>query len=417
MRIGLPLTYNTAPLTTGFYRQLHDRLKAIPGVNDVTLASMLPISGGDPNGDISIGGRPSTAGELGAASFRRVMPNYFELLGIPLVRGRWFDDRDDGSRGRPVVINANFARHFWPTSDPIGQTIRIGPQDSNAWLTIVGVVGDVRQAGPEVTSPFSVYERWLPLPPGVSKSLSGPPAIPRTCSLRFARNSARRARAAGGEIANYDRTNRLNIAPRRLNLLLFGLLRLPRAPALRGRPLWRGGLCGSAAHSGVRHPHGIGCAQPGDVLRLVLGEGLKLVLAGVTIGLVATLSLAHLMTGLLFGVAPTDPATLAAVAVLIAVVALSALAGRRAALHGSDQSMLCVASDAFYFLPAGAASCSTVTSEKITVSEASAVWEQTISPTNTGFPNWICVCPNSFNSAPFLPIQTVIAEPCRTSFN
>ncbi len=324
MRIALPLRYSTATAVSVFYRQLVDRLKAIPGVSDATIASALPISGGDPNGDISIAGRPSSAGELGAASFRRVMPNYFELLGIPLVRGRWFDERDDGSRGRPVIINANFARHFWPNSDAIGQVIRIGPQDSNAWLTIVGVVGDVKQSGLEMNSPFSVYE---PLATGASGRFE---VAVRTAgepdNLLAPVRKELRALEPGLLVENLETMSQRitgNIAPRRLNLLLFGLF------AVLALLLSAVGLYGVVAYAARQRTQEFGIrmalgAQPGDVLRLVLGEGLKLVLAGVCIGLIATLSLAHLMTGLLFGVAPTDPATLAAVAMLLAVVALSA---------------------------------------------------------------------------------------------
>jgi putative ABC transport system permease protein len=324
IRVALPVTYNTEPKVEQFYRELHSRLAAIPGAMGVTIASQLPITGGEGNGDISIEDRPSAEGELGASTFRHVLPNYFEVLGIPVVRGRAFDDRDDGSRGRPAIINEGFARRFWPNEDPIGRRIRIGPRDNGTWLTIVGVVGDVRQIGLDSQAPFSTYE---PLAVGAEGRFDV--AVRTSGDPRGVIPSMRRELRALEPAALIDNvqtmTERIgeSVSPRRLNLMLFGLF------AALALVLAAVGLYGVVAYAAGQRTQEFGIrmalgAQPGDVRRLVLGEGLKLALAGVGIGVIATLSLARLMTGLLYGVEPTDPVTLAAVALLLSFVALAA---------------------------------------------------------------------------------------------
>jgi putative ABC transport system permease protein len=324
LQVSLPLSYTTHEMENAFYRRVTDRLAALPGVTGATIASQLPITGGEGNGDISIEGRPSAEGELGASTFRRVMPAYFGVLGIPIVRGRPFDEHDDGSRGPVAVINEGFARRFWPNGDAIGHRIRIGPRDTASWLTVVGVAGDVRQIGLDTEAPFSTYEPLTGEPSArfeIAVRTAGDPKNVLS-SLRGAVRALEPASLIDNVQTMSDRIDD-SISTRRLNLLLFGLF---AGLALLLAAL---GLYGVVAYAAGQRTHEFGIrvalgAQPGDVLRLVLGEGLKLVLAGVAIGAIATLSLARLMTGLLFGVEPTDPLTLAAVALLLAVVAVAA---------------------------------------------------------------------------------------------
>ncbi len=324
LRVSLPLNYDSDAQVNGFYRQLKQRLSVLPGVSGATVVSQLPISGGEGNGDIAIEGTPSAEGELGASTFRRVMPDYFGVMGIRLVRGRVFDERDDGSSGRVAIVNEGFARRFWPNVDPIGKRFKIGPRDRAAWSTIVGVVGDVRQIGLDSAAPFSTYE---PLATG--------PDTRFDVAVRTARDSTAAIASIRGELRSLEpglliekvqtMAERIgeSTSPRRLNLLLFGLF-AGLALLLAGV-----GLYGVVAYAAGQRTQEFGIrmalgAQPRDVLGLVLGQGVKLALIGVAIGLAATLSLARLMEGLLFGVEPTDPATLAAVAGLLFAVAVAA---------------------------------------------------------------------------------------------
>src|SRR6185436_19325489 len=126
-----------------YFRELPQRLGALPGVEKDSAVSALPISGGDSNGNVTVEGHTFPPGETPAASFRRILPNYFNTMAIPLLRGREFDERDRGQDPKVVIINETMARRFWPDEDPIGKRIKIGPPEKEPWLTVVGVVGDV----------------------------------------------------------------------------------------------------------------------------------------------------------------------------------------------------------------------------------------------------------------------------------
>jgi putative ABC transport system permease protein len=324
LRVSLPRTYTTPESIVHFYTQLTDRLSAVPGVSRVTIANHLPVTGGEANGDISIEDRPSRAGDLGTTTFRSVLPEYFDVMGIPLLRGRAFDARDDRTRGRVVIINDDFARRFWPHEDPIGKRIRVGPQDTSPWLTIVGVVGNVRQIGLDLDSPLSIYEPLAIQPWGrfevAVRSTADPRAI--IASVRAEMRSLDPALVIDNVETMSERIGD-TVAPRRLNLVLFGLF------AALALVLAAVGLYGVVAYAAAQRRQEFGVrmalgAQPSDVLRLVLGQGFKLVLTGIAIGTLAALALAKLMAGLLFGVEPTDPSTLIAVALLLSAVTVAA---------------------------------------------------------------------------------------------
>jgi putative ABC transport system permease protein len=321
MRIGLPRNYLTEVAITQFYQRASERLAALPGVSGATLASRLPLSGGEPNGDITIEGRPSNRGELGTSTFRQVMPNYFEAMGIPLRRGRAFDVRDDGSRGRPIIINEGFARHFWPHGDPIGARIKIGPREASDWSAIVGVAGDVRQLGLDSEPPFSIYEPLLARSEGTLEIAVRAAGNPRNliASIRGALRALDPALVVD-KVATMSQRIDESVAPRRLNVALFGLF---AGLALLLAAL---GLYGVVAYSASQRTQEFGIrmalgARSGDVLRLVLGQGLKLAALGVLLGTAAALALARLLKSLLFQIDPNDPWTLATVAILLTIVA------------------------------------------------------------------------------------------------
>ncbi len=321
MRIGLPRTYKTISSVVQIDARFIERIKSLPGVSDATMVSSLPISGGDPNGDLTIEGVTSVPGELGAASFRLALPGFFHAMGIPIVRGREFTDADDPHHDQVVIINEAIARRFFSSQDPIGRRIKIGPRDAAKWQTIVGVSKDVRQIGLDTEIGYATYQ---PFAQGGRLQME--------IAIRTAANPETVITAAQREIRQVepavivDRVQTMSqriddsVAPRRLNLVLFGFF------ALLALILASVGLYGVVAYAATRRTREFGIrmalgARPGDVLRLVLGEGLKLTAAGVVIGIVAALALTRLLTKLLFGVDPTDPLTLAAVAVVLAAVA------------------------------------------------------------------------------------------------
>jgi predicted permease len=325
MSVTLPPTYSTEPQMLQFYRTTAEHLQSLPGISGVSVVNSLPVAPGEANGDINLEGRPAAPGANGASSFRRSLPNYFRMMGIPLLRGREFDERDDGvNKDRVVIINDRFARQFWPDSDPIGKRIKIGPPENNPWLTIVGVVRNIHQTGLENPIGYTVYE---PLAQSVSNGeevairTAGDPAT----IISEVRNEMHRLEPSAlvDNIATMDQRIDESVSPRKLNLFLFGLfsgLALVLATI---------GLYGVVAYSvgqrtqefGIRMALG---AQRSDVVRLVLTQGLKLALAGTAIGIAVALALSSVLRQFLFGVRPADPVTIAGVALLLTIVALAA---------------------------------------------------------------------------------------------
>jgi putative ABC transport system permease protein len=332
MRVGLPNTYKTVTAVAQTDTRFLEAIRSLPGVADATMVSSLPISGGDPNGDLTIEGVASVPGELGAASFRLALPGYFQTMGIPIVRGRDFTASDDRQHEDVVIVNESMARRFWPAGDPIGRRIKIGPRDAAKWLSIVGVAKDVRQIGLDTKIGFSTFQPFaqggrLQMEVAIRTAANPETIVPA------AQREVRRIEPA--VIVDHVQTmsQRIDdsVAPRRLNLVLFGFF------ALLALVLAAVGLYGVVAYAASRRTREFGIrmalgARSGDVLRLVLRQGLKLTAAGVIIGIAAALGLTRLLTKLLFGVDPADPLTIVSVTVLLACVATLAcwLPARRA---------------------------------------------------------------------------------------
>jgi len=185
LRIGLPLNYDSDASVNAFYRQVQDRLSVLPGVSASTIGSQLPITGGEGNGDIAIEGRPSAEGELGASTFRNVMPNYSDVMGIPLVRGRVLEDRDEGSSHHPVVINQGFAQRFWPGADPIGKRFKVGPRDRRSGRPSLGWSAMSARSDSIPQLPFRPISSWHPVRSRDSSWRCVPPATPAPSWPRF----------------------------------------------------------------------------------------------------------------------------------------------------------------------------------------------------------------------------------------
>jgi putative ABC transport system permease protein len=332
LRVELPNSYKTIAAVMQIDQQFLDRLRSMPGVVDATMINSLPVSGNESNGDISIEGVLSTPGKLGATSFRRAVPGYFHTMGIPLIRGREFADSDDRQHEQVAIINETMARRFWPSQDPIGHRFQIGPLDTAKWMTIIGVVKDVRNRGLDSDAGFSTYQPFAQQPRTQMEF-----AIRGTGNPEIAMASAQRELSKIEPAATIDNVQTMSqrigetLSPRRLNLVLFALF------SMLALVLAAVGLYGVVAYGAAQRTREFGIrmalgARSCDVLWLVLGQGLKLALIGAAIGLAASIALARLLTKLLFGVEPTDPLTISAVAVLLAGVAVVAcwLPARRA---------------------------------------------------------------------------------------
>jgi len=322
-----------------FVNALFERLRAIPGVEQVGGSTVLPLgSRFYPNGTFLLLDRepviktPEDADRLfqtaptGQADFCVASEGYFRALGIPLVRGRLFGDRDTVDAPHVAIISQSLARATWPNEDPLGRTIEFGNMDGDLrLLTIVGIVGDVRDSSLERPPAPTVYVNYR-------QRLRGGRDF--SVVLRTGGDTSAVAAAARDIVHELDpeavprfRTFQqvfaASIETRRFNLNLVGVF------AGTALLLAVAGIYGVMAYWVGRRTREIGVrialgAMPIDVLRLVLGLGLRTVAAGVAFGLAGSLALTRTMQSLLFGVSPADPATLLGVTILLAGVALLA---------------------------------------------------------------------------------------------
>jgi predicted permease len=326
------------------------RLRAIPGTETVGLAGALPVAAGDDlaDGDFLIlnGQKPPTNFDefariphsaAGHAEYCVAGEAYFRTLGIPLIRGRMFSEQDGWSSPHVAVISESLARQRWPDRDPIGQVIEFGNMDGNLKpLTIVGMVGDVRASGLDLPPSPIIYVDYRQR--GMNAN-SSPTILLRSAAPAGEIMSAARgifhdlAPDAPVKFSTFAEEMGGWLADRRFLLLLVGLF---AAAALALAAI---GIYGVVAFSVARRTQEIGTrialgAQRGDVLRLILGEGARLAIFGVAIGIATSIAITRLLSSLLFGVSATDPITFAGVAVLLSLSALLAsyIPARRA-LH------------------------------------------------------------------------------------
>ena len=339
MDISLPSTDDPkAKSAQGiFFSNLIDRLKQIPGVQGVGAASALPLTGGLPDGTFLLMTQnevPKTTDgfdalwnqktRIGNADFCVATSGYFQALGIPLVRGRMFDDRDAPNAPHVAVISESLAHDRWPHQDPIGHTIEFGNMDGDLrLLTIVGIVGDTHEYGLDE-----------PPRPTVYVDLFQRPRAEMTITMLSDADTRLVSSTARGilhdlnpqippSFQTFQQVYSASLGSRKFNVILIGFF------GITALLLASAGVFGVMAYSVSRRTREFGVrvalgATPHDVLRMVLGQGMRTILIGVAIGIVGSFALTQTVSSLLFGVTATDPLTFAAVTVLLIAVALLA---------------------------------------------------------------------------------------------
>jgi putative ABC transport system permease protein len=328
---------NAKPAEGLFFANLIDRLKQIPGVRSVGAASELPLTGGLPDGMFSLVTQnelPKTMDGLSAlfsqkerignADFCVATDGYFRVLGIPLIRGRMFDQRDGADAPHVALISESLARERWPGQDPIGHTIEFGNMDGDLrLLTIVGIVGDTHEYGLDQAPRPTVYVNLFQRPHAFMTVTMLSDADTRSVS------SAARGilRQLDPEIPPSFRTFQqvysASLGSRRFNLILIGFF------GITALLLATAGVFGVMAYSVSRRTREFGVrvalgATSGNVLRMVLAQGMGAILIGVAIGIVGSVALTRMVSSLLFGVTATDPVTFGGVTLLLVAVALLA---------------------------------------------------------------------------------------------
>jgi putative ABC transport system permease protein len=332
MRLSLPASrYGADGQRAQFFARFFQQVDALPGVDASGSISWLPLAGGGAATSMEIVGQPKPpTGQEPVTDVRVISHEYLKAMGVPLLKGRLFNELDAADLKGRVVINDTMARRHWPGEDPIGKRVRI------AWDSIedevIGVVGDVKHAGldgevramtywPFQRSPYgtmTIAVRTAGAAPGVVNAIAG---VVRQMDPDL----------VVANIQTMEEVVANSVAERRLTMLLLAIF------AGAALLLAAVGIYGVIAYSVTQRTQEIGIrmalgAQRGDVLRMVVGQAMTLTAAGIVVGGIGALLLTRVMTGLLFNVKPGDPLTFSAVAVVLALVAATAsyIPGRRA---------------------------------------------------------------------------------------
>jgi putative ABC transport system permease protein len=337
--VAMPVDSNTSPQQiASFYQQLTERLRALPGVVNASVVFQLPLSGSGATTGLTIEGRVRNPGDSANGVIHMADPEYFRTMGIPVVRGRAFTERDDLTSAPVLIVNSALARQHFPNEDPIGKRIAPGfsttpmNDDGPGMREIVGVVADVKHQSLQGPAQPEFYFAQAQMPMSAM-----------TVVMRAAGDPSALQNAVRGVVQSLDRHAPIynvrtaeeligrSVAAPRFNTLLIGLF---AAVALI---LTAVGLYGVISYSVAQNTQQIGIrvalgAQTSNVFKLIVGQGTVLALIGVLVGLAAAYGLTRLMSSLLFGVGATDPWTFIAVSVLLMFVAFLAsyLPARRA---------------------------------------------------------------------------------------
>jgi putative ABC transport system permease protein len=315
--------YQEPAARAAFYDQVLERVQSLPGVVSAGFTNGIPLLlKGNVNG-FQVEGKTSLApGAHSNANYRVVTEDYLRTIGIPLRQGRFLDRRDSADAPRVVLVNEAMKRKFWANEDALGKRLRFGSE--RPWVTVVGVVGDIRQSGLDQPARPEMYLPAAQDPSrlwGLAVRTKGEPKS-LAAAVRREIRSVDKDMAIGAIVTMEDVLDR-EVFQLRLHTLLLSVF------AGIALVLASIGIYGVLAYLVSQRTQEIGIrmamgAGPRDVLLAVAGRGIALSAAGIALGAAAALALTRLVSKLLFGIAPTDPATFAGVAALLLAVAFVA---------------------------------------------------------------------------------------------
>jgi putative ABC transport system permease protein len=328
MKVNLSeVKYPDRERRAGFFDEVMRRVRELPGGQSVAVAGNLPLTYNGDSMSISVEGVPDPPpGQQPDVIYRAIGPGYFATMGIPIVRGRDFTDQDKGDSKDVVVISEKTAQHFWPGQDPIGKRLKPGSSTSNTpWREVIGIVKDVRQNDFIASPKMQMYLTYRQL-----KSVAANALVVRTSvepmSLAAPVRNAIWSVDKDQTVADIDTMDHIvaeAVARQRFSMLLLGLF---AALALLLAAI---GIYGVMSYSVAQRTREIGIrialgARRIDVLQMTVKQGLKLVGAGMVLGLLAAILLTRVMASLLFGISATDPITFIGISVVLLAVAILA---------------------------------------------------------------------------------------------
>jgi len=320
--VNIPRSYKER--ADGLINAYLDRVSTLPGVESVAAMTSRPIVGWDPGMGIAAAERPDgdSSGHFPWAGWRLVSGEYFHTMGIPLLKGRTFNQHDQMGKPWRVMVSKRLADTLWPGEDPVGRQALLWKGQEGAPAEVIGVVGNQRERGLDADPTLTVYIPSYGSGAGEVQfaiHTAGNPAS-LTNSLRSILKELD-PNLPLSKIQTLDEVVSQSVAPRRFNMFLITIF---AAVALL---LALVGVYGVLAYSVGRRTAEIGLrialgATPRSVLTLIVGQGMRPILAGIAIGMAGAVGLSHFVSSLLFNVKPVDPLTYGAVALLVAVTAL-----------------------------------------------------------------------------------------------
>lgn len=328
-RISAPGTFKEHPFT--FYSQVIERVRALPGVQSAALARDVPLSGSDPSMPIAVdGGAPQVTDGQVVTRYRVIGPDYFQSFETPLLRGREFTQEDTGTSQPVVIISQSLAQRYWPNQSPLRKTLKPNIPDAS-WYTVVGVVGDVRHQGLDADTEPTAYYPYTQLPKSIE------PLLGRygTVIVRSSARSAGLLDSIRHAVSSVDSSVPLFAVKsmdefladagsfRRLSVSLIGIFAV-LALVMAGT-----GLYGVMAYAVTQRTREIGIrmalgAKRRDVLRMIVGQGMKMGAIGVAAGIVGAVALSRLMASLVYQTSTTDVGTFVVVGLCLMLFVLVA---------------------------------------------------------------------------------------------
>lgn len=328
MQMAIPgAKYPKEEQQAAFFKNLTQQVSQIPGVESVAINTNMPLSGGSPRILFTVEGKPLPPSEAPTANIRWISPDYFKVMSIPLLQGRYFSDQDDAKMPRVAIINKNMANAMFPGEDPIGKRVSLGAPDGNeevVWIQIVGVVGDVKFSS--LSDEYGMEMYW---------AFAQEPKLFATLTVKTKVDPTSITSAIRKELLLLDRsqpvfnTKTLNevvaasLSQARFTMILLAIF------AVIALLLSTVGIYGVISYSVSQRTQEIGIrmalgADDSAVLGMILKQTAKLIVIGLGIGLIGAFLLTRVIEGMLFGVSATDPLTFTGISLLLGTVALIA---------------------------------------------------------------------------------------------